>query len=305
MPRSDRTLRAAGTAAVLCGSVSVQLSSVIATGVFDSYGALGASALRMAVAAALLGAVASPWQELRAHWRGPLLFGLALTGMSVFGYLAIERIPLATSVTLMLLGPLAVALAASRRPSDVAWIVLAAIGAMLVIGSPQAGSWLGIAAALGAAASVASYLLLLRRLGDSWAGLTGLSAGVCCAALLTAPFAVAAAGRTPDFKTGLAAFSLGLLGAFIPYCAEWWATRRLSLRVVGVLLTADPVVAALLGYLFLDQTLSLKQFSGIVCVVFAASATVLSAGATRPLPSPLDVAIETRGVTDQGSTGNS
>ena len=47
-------------------------------------------------------------------------------------YQSFARIPLGVAVTIEFLGPLAVAVASSRRPLDVLWVVLAAAGVLLL-----------------------------------------------------------------------------------------------------------------------------------------------------------------------------
>ena len=55
-----------------------------------------------------------------------LLFGLALAGMNLGFYEAIDRIPLGTAVTLEFIGPLTIALITSHRRLDWVWAALAA-----------------------------------------------------------------------------------------------------------------------------------------------------------------------------------
>ena len=57
---------------------------------------------------------------------------VALTGVNLCFYAALERLPLGIAVTLEFVGPLGVAIAGSRRPRDVVWVVLAAAGIVLL-----------------------------------------------------------------------------------------------------------------------------------------------------------------------------
>jgi len=56
-------------------------------------------------------------------------FGITLAVMNYSIYQAFARIPLGVAVTVEFLGPLAVAVAASRRVLDLAWVALAGAGA--------------------------------------------------------------------------------------------------------------------------------------------------------------------------------
>ena len=64
---------------------------------------------------------------------GPAVsFGLATALMNVAFYEAIARLPLGTAVAVEFCGPVAVAAAASRRGRDVAAVVVAALGVLLI-----------------------------------------------------------------------------------------------------------------------------------------------------------------------------
>ena len=65
-------------------------------------------------------------------------FGLTLAVMNYCIYQAFARIPLGIAVTVEFLGPLAVAVAASRRALDLAWVALAGAGVALL--SQEGGS---------------------------------------------------------------------------------------------------------------------------------------------------------------------
>ena len=59
-------------------------------------------------------------------------FGLTLAVMNYSIYQAFARIPLGIAVTVEFLGPLAVAVAASRRALDLVWVALAGAGVALL-----------------------------------------------------------------------------------------------------------------------------------------------------------------------------
>src|ERR687892_1337095 len=132
--------RATATALVLCGIVSVQVGAAFATTLFDEVGPGGTVFLRIAFAAVLLLAIWRPPLRLGAGAarRDVVLLGVVLAGMNLSFYLALDRIPLGIAVTLEFVGPLAVAIAGSRRRLDLLWVGLAATG--LVLLSPVPGS---------------------------------------------------------------------------------------------------------------------------------------------------------------------
>ena len=114
--------RATSIGLVIGAIASLQLGAAVATTLFDEVGPTGAVLLRTGFAAVILVAIWRPAVPHRAS--GPLrdavLFGLVLAGMNLSFYAALDRIPLGIAVTLEFTGPLAVAVAGSRR-ADATW----------------------------------------------------------------------------------------------------------------------------------------------------------------------------------------
>jgi len=59
----------------------------------------------------------------------------------------------------------------------------------------------------------------------------------------------------------------------VPFSFEYAAMRHIPRRVFVVLVTLEPVIAALVGFLVLHEVLSLLQWLAMVCVVTAALGT--------------------------------
>ena len=175
--------RTPATALVLAAAFAFQGGAALATTLFEEAGPLGAVWMRQLFGAFVLLAL-NPGVLRRVRSR-PLLpvvaLGLTLAVMNSFFYASIDRIPLGLAVTAEFLGPLAVAVAGSRRPRDFVWIVLAAAGVAL-LGSPTVDvDLIGLAFALGAGACWAGYILIGKRLGESWPLLDGLTLPWCSA----------------------------------------------------------------------------------------------------------------------------
>jgi inner membrane transporter RhtA len=95
------------------------------------------------------------------------------------------------------------------------------------------------------------------------------------AALLTAPLGIAQGGADllrPELLA--AAAVIALASSVIPYSLELESLRRIPARVFGVLMSLEPAVAALAGFVVLDQVLGASDLVAIALVVAA------SAGAT-------------------------
>jgi inner membrane transporter RhtA len=273
---------------VIGAIASVQFGSALATTLFDRIGPTGAVTLRLVSAAIVLVAL---W---RPRWRHrtpreliiPLTLGAVLAGMNLSFYEALHRLPLGVAVTIEFVGPLAVAVLGSRRPIDFLWVTLAAAGILaLTRGGGGHISGLGVALALLAAALWACYILLQARIGRAFQGGTGLALAMCVASVLVLPFGIAHAGAHLLAPGTLAVgCAVGMLSSAIPYSLELEALRRIAPPVFGVLMSIEPAMAALAGFVVLGQNLDARALAGIALVVVA------SVGASRSTrTAPLDV----------------
>jgi inner membrane transporter RhtA len=279
----------AAAAMVVASIVSVQCGAAAATTLFDEVGPQGSVFLRSLFAALALLAVGH--RGLR-PLRGPqlrdvVLFGVALAGMNLCFYAALDRLPLGVAVTLEFVGPLGVAVFGSRRRRDLLWALLAAVGILLLSDGVSGNGIdaLGAALALIAGGFWAAYILQSARVGNSYPGLGGLAVAMSISAVLVAPFGIAQGGGDLLVPATLAVgLGVGLLSSAIPYALELEALRRLPNAVFGVLMSLEPAVAALVGFLALSQDLAAVELVAIGLVV-AASAGALRSAAT---PAPRD-----------------
>jgi inner membrane transporter RhtA len=92
------------------------------------------------------------------------------------------------------------------------------------------------------------------------------------ASALLLPVGVAEAG-TDLLVPWIAAVGLGvaLLSTAIPYSLELEALRSIPAGVFGVLMSLEPAVAAVAGYLVLDEALVARQIVAILLVVTASA----------------------------------
>lgn len=73
----------------------------------------------------------------------------------------------------------------------------------------------------------------------------------------------------------------GVLSSVIPYAADLTALRLVPARFFGVFMSLHPVWASLAGLVLLGQVLALHEWIGVVIVVMANAATVLTARPRR------------------------
>ena len=276
--------RAAAVGMVLVACVSPQLGAALAVTLFGELGPAGAASLRLAFAALILLAIWRP--RLTGDLRLPAAFGVALGLMNWSFYEALDRIPLGIAVTIEFSGPLLVAVIGSRRPLDGLWVALAAAGIVLLV-NPVGGSLdpVGVGFALIAGVCWMSYIYLSKRTGAAFPGGSGLAIAMAVGALIVFPAGVLQAdGALTQPNLLGTALVVALLSSVIPYSLELEALRRLPEAVFGVLMSLDPAVAAVVGFLALGQTLEPPEVLGIAMVVVA-SAGAASLG-HRPAPAP-------------------
>lgn len=272
-------------ALVLAGILSVQVGAALAKLLFPITGAVGVVTLRLVFAAVILLVAWRPSLRMtRQAWLVVGVFGVVLGVMNVCFYEAISRIPLGVAVTVEFLGPLAVALAGSRRWLDGLWALLAAGGVVLLTEGGGHVALPGVLFALAAAALWACYILLSAKLGEQTSGGGGLAIAMAIGGLVIAPFGVVTAGSQLLSPVVLAAgLGVALLSSVVPYSVELEALRRIPPRVFGVLMSLEPAAAALCGLVVLSQTLRPVQWIA-VCLVVGASVGATRANRSTPTP---------------------
>ena len=267
----DGRQRAAAVGLVVVACISPQIGAAFAVTLFDDLGPAGAAFLRLAFAAIVLLAIWRP--RLAGDLRLPAAFGIALGLMNWTFYEAIDRIPLAIAVTIEFTGPLLVAVLGSRRPLDGVWIALAAAGILLLVG-PGGGTLdpIGVGFALIAAVCWMAYIYLSKRTGAAFPGGSGLAIAMAVGAMIVLPAGVIQAdGALLQPNLLGSALIVALLSSVVPYSLELEALRRLPEAVFGVLMSLDPAVAALVGFLALGQALQAQEVLGIAMVVVASA----------------------------------
>ncbi|HUC25594.1 MAG TPA: EamA family transporter [Streptosporangiaceae bacterium] len=275
--------RLAGTALMTGSAASNQVGAATAALAFPVLGPAGVVAVRQWVAAAVLLATVRPkfasftWQQ----WRPVLALAATFAVMNLSLYTAIDSIGLGLAVTLEFLGPLSVALLASRRTRDLACALIAA-AAVVVLARPQPSTdYAGIGLALLAAVCWACYILVNRALGARLPGSQGPAAAACLSAMLYIPVGiwVLVSHQVTAAAVGRAA-TAGILCSAVPMTADLLALRRVPARVFGVFMSVNPVFAALTGLVILGQSLQVTDWLAIAAIGAANAVSASSAGAS-------------------------
>jgi threonine/homoserine efflux transporter RhtA len=283
--------RPPATLLVLGSVVSVQVGQAVGKQMFAVLEPAGVVTVRLGLAALVLLAFWRPRLPTDARSIGLVVaFGTAIAGMNLV-YPAMQHLPLGVATSLQLLGPLAVAVAGSRRPLDVGWALLACAGVLLICRPTDGGALpvTGVLLALGSGASMGLYLLLSRRAGAASGTGSTLALAVAWAAVVSLPFGIpASGGAVLDPHVLAVGLGVAVLSAVLPYSLDLAALRRLPPRTVGVLESLEPVVGALAGLVLLAEVLGTAQWLAVGCVTAASAgavATARTARATERQPS--------------------
>ncbi|MGW4739738.1 EamA family transporter [Nocardia xishanensis] len=279
-----------------CGSLA---AAVMAAG----WSAAAVTSVRIALAAVLLVPVVAVLRPRALRFgRGDigLLLGyglLGVAGVQLFFFVAVSRVPVGVAMVLVNVAPALVALwvrvIRRTRLPGLGWLGLglAVTGSTLVAEIWQGGHLdpLGIAAGLGSAICSAGYFLLGEHGAsrhDSF-GLTaaGLAIGAIVMIVVAPPWTLSSGLLTAPAVLGglrvpvwLALLVLAVFGTVLPYLAGLRALRDLPSAMASVLAMVEPVVAAVLAWLLLGQTLGPAQLAG--------AAILLTGAVLVQLPGP-------------------
>lgn len=266
---------------VLGSVVSVQVGAALATHVIADVGPAATTLLRLVFAAVVLTALLRPRLRREAL---PLvmLYGLTLGAMNLLFYEALARAPLGAVVTVEFLGPFAVAIAGSRRSRDVLVVGLAGVGIVLLARGGGAVNGFGLLLAGLAGACWAAYIVISAAVGRRHEDAAPLAVAMWIGAAVCLPFGVSRAWHA-DAHSLVLAVAVALLSSVVPYTLELEALRRLPPRAFGVLMSMEPAVAALAGLLILSQTLTVRQWTGVGCVVVACAVVTATQRSARPM----------------------
>ena len=142
---------------LLIAMISMQSSGSFAKYLFNEFPILTVSAMRLLLGSLILALIFKIWQIhfKQVKWSAIISYGIALAGMNMLFYLAINRLPLGIAVSFEFIGPLSVALFYARKEFDFIWVGLAILGLILLFPFDQTSQPLdpiGILFALGAGA---------------------------------------------------------------------------------------------------------------------------------------------------------
>lgn len=274
--------------AVLGAGTSNQIGAALGALAFPAIGPSGVVAVRQVVAAVALMSISRPpvrrlvWSQ----WWPVLVLAVIFSVMNLSLYVAIDRIGLGLAVTLEFLGPLAVALFGSRRRSELLIAAGAAVGVYVLILPDSSSDLIGVGLALLAAACWAGYILINRVVGTRLPGVQAPALASTISATLYLPVLVVliSQGRLGGLPL-LYALAAGVLSSTVPFAIDLMVLRNVPPRLFGVLMSAQPALAALAGLVLLGQVLVMHEWVGMAMIVTANVLAVTLAN-RRPVAAP-------------------
>ena len=261
---------------IMVAAFSVQGGAAIAKGIFPLIGVAGTVAIRIVLSAIILLVVFRPavHRFTAAQWRAVIPYGITIGVMNLFFYQALVRIPLGLAVALEFVGPLAVAIVGSRRALDMVWVGLAIAGIALIAPFQADGAVdpIGVIYALLTGACWAAYIILGGRVSQRLDAGVAVAIGMAIAALVVTPYALVEGG-IEKFAPGLflPCVALAVLSSALPFTLEMKALRQLPSRTFSVLMSLEPVIAALCGLVLLGEHLTQAQWIAVALVVIASA----------------------------------
>jgi inner membrane transporter RhtA len=260
---------------LLIAMISMQSSGSFAKYLFDGFPILTVSAMRLLLGSLILAIIFKVWQIhfKQVKWSAIISYGIALAGMNMLFYLSIERLPLGIAVSFEFIGPLSVALFYARQKFDFIWVGLAILGLVLLFPfnqSAQALDPIGILFALGAGACWGLYIVAGQKpsgVSGNHTVCLGMFVGMC----VLMPIALFAGMPAHTFEpTSLMYFvALAVLASALPFTLEMIALRNLTALSFGTLMSLEPAIAALSGFVFLGEQLLWTQWLALATIITA------------------------------------
>lgn len=286
--------RAVGASTQIATEISINFGSALAGLLIPVVGTLVIVTTRQLVTVAAVLPISRPrLRTLNRHTLWPALaLGVVLAVMNLTFYESVGRLGLGIAATIEFLGPLSVALLASRRILDGICAILAGVGVVLLAGPEGDLDPWGVVFALVAAAAWAAYILLTRRVAMQLPGLQGLSIASLTALIMLLPAML--------FVVDWSIFTWPIVGLLllmavtssaIPYSLDTFILRRITPRLYAIITSCGPAIAAVFGWLILSESFVLAQLLGIAAVCVAAA---LAIATQRPTPrSELEATAQT------------
>jgi drug/metabolite transporter, DME family len=280
-------LMAIAMAAMLWAVAAIVASELFAAGVqpFElamartAIAAIGLALIHQFGPASLKSPGAKPLLRRWFEWRLVLL-GFALAFVTVSYYVAIDRLAVAVALVIQYTAPaLVVALTALRMrqwpaPATIGAVIVAIVGVVLVSGvlsSQLTLNSLGLVAAGLSALFFASYTVLSESVVHTYGAIGVMFRAFIVSSLFWIGFqttqGIPTAVFAPANLPGI--LFVGIGGTLVPFSLLCWGIQQVQASQASIAATLEPVIAAVLAWLWLGQTLDWVQIIGGILILLA------------------------------------
>lgn len=281
-----------GLAAIGLAATLWAIAAIVASQLFQA----GVQPFELAAARAVIAAIGlavvnqfNPSSRKLLDWR-ILALGLSLTFVTVSYYVAIDRLAVSVALVIQYTAPaLVVALTAvqARRMPPAATLIAVGVTLLgvvlisgLVMGQIQLDG-LGLAAAGLSAIMFASYTLLSESVVHTYGAIGVMFRAFVVSGLFWLAFQVSQgfpeAVFAPANLPGV--LFVGVGGTLVPFSLLCWGIQQIRADRAAIAATLEPVMATVLAWIWLGQTLTVLQLMGGVLVLLAVISLQL-----RPAP---------------------
>lgn len=272
---------------IILSMLSLVSGASLAKQLFTAIGTESTSVIRLGVAALFLIMIWRPWRAKlnRAQLKIIAIYGICLGVMNFLFYMAIARLPLGIAIAIEFIGPLSVAIYLSRKAYDFLWAILAVAGIVLILplsDIQESIDIVGVIYALGAAAAWALYVIQGKKAATATHSGVVTSLGMTAGFIAVFPFG--ATNIPMVFSSSsliLTAIGVGILSSAIPYSLEMIALRKIESKHFGLLMSMEPAIGAIGGYLYLNEKLTTLQLLAILCIIAASVGSTFTASKSK------------------------
>lgn len=286
-----------GVALATFGGIVFGISATLGGWLTAEIDPLAVGASRVALAGLCLAPLAVVHRTAIARAPGTIVvIGVLQVAINALLFLAIDRVGVGPAMGILFLAPVYVVawdrVSGRARPRPVTWaaVVTAVVGVALLVQAWEVASLdpLGLGAAFVGGLGLATYLRLAEDTGARIGALALASGSLAVGGLIGLAVArpwTFVGSLEPVTLWGLVA--LGTVAMALPITTEMVSLTMVPARVVGVIITLEPVAAAATAWWFLDEALAAVQIAGLVLIMSAVAAVTWTTSQTQthdPVP---------------------
>jgi drug/metabolite transporter, DME family len=284
-----------GFTAIALAALLWAIAAIVASRLFEA----GVTPLQLATSRAIIAAIGlwgiSQWTWRSRRWRDWRigLLGLSLALVTLTYYVAIARLPVAVALVIQYMAPALIVVVSAvklgRFPSHITAIATSAaiVGVAFVssLGTSELQlDGLGLIAAIFSAIFFATYTLCSEALVDQYGAIGVMLRGFVVSSLFWGVIQLTQGVPTHifQFQTLPGIVFIGIGGTLVPFSLLCWGIQQVRAERGAIAATLEPVMAAVLAWVWLGQTLTSLQMIGGALVIGAITLLQTQGGERSP-----------------------